>query len=493
MRKSEMRAAIPIIGQIEVAVSRAERARLKLLAEKRIADEPHLSSITRFGPRVRTGIESGPALLIDDQSEIALSGTPEEGLFEYRLALLADSDDILVLSGDRCPDFERYLSRLLGIGRLDVLIARNPNPGQRCPMPRRCAEQRKILQHIAEVAHRAGRLSIIPNVATGHVWNLAQKIAEISGAKIFIAGPPPRLSRQVNDKLWFAERVREVFGREAHPPSYSAFGPAALAARVRDLSRDCQRVVIKVPDSAGSAGNLVLDSEGLRHMRLAELRSRLSRLLTTFGSGWTFPLMVEVWEGPIVSSPSVQIWIPHPEESLPVVEGLFEQTIEADKGEFVGATRIHLPPEWREQIARQASHLAIFLQELDYFGRCSFDSVIVGSNYDKAKLHWIECNGRWGGVSIPMTLSNRLGPAASNSEIAIVQRTKLDVTARPFRDVLSLLGDMLFTSEQGHGGVIPLTPAGFERGAGVHFMTIADSLDRAKDTARRALELATGC
>jgi hypothetical protein len=81
MRKLEMRAAIPIIGQIEVAVSRAERTRLKLLAEKRIADEPHLSSITRFGPRVRSGIESGPALLIDDRSEIALSGTPEEGLF----------------------------------------------------------------------------------------------------------------------------------------------------------------------------------------------------------------------------------------------------------------------------------------------------------------------------------------------------------------------------------------------------------------------------
>ena len=488
-----MRVAIPVVGQIEVAVSAAERAELKLLAEKRIADEPHLSSIDHFGPRVRVGVESGPALLIDDQSEIALSTTPEEGLLEYRLALLADSNDILVLSGDRCPDFETYLSGLLGIGMLDVLIAKNPNPGQKYPMPRRCVEQEEILQHIAEVARGAGHLSIVPNVATGHLWNLARRIAEISGARIFVAAPPPRLSRRVNDKLWFAERVRELFGQEAHPPYYSAFGPAALAARVRDLSRDHQRVVIKVPNSAGSAGNLVLDSEDLRHAHLSELRWRLTRLLKPFGSGWHFPLKVEVWEGPIVSSPSIQIWIPRREEGPPVVEGLFEQIVEGDKGEFIGATRAHLPSEWREQLTRQATHLAILFQELAYFGRCSFDSVIVGGTYDKAKLYWIECNGRWGGVSIPMTFSNRLGAAVSKSEIVIVQRTKFEVTARPFRDVLSLLEDILFTPEQANEGVIPLTPAGFERGTGIHFMTIAGSLGRAKDMARRALELTTGC
>ena len=486
-----MRLAIPIVEKIDVIVSRAELAQLKSLAQERIADEPDLSSIAHFGPLVCSGVESGPALIIEDRSELALSGTPEEWPLEYRLALLADGNDMLVLSGDQCPDFETYLTGLLGIGRLDVLIAKNPRPGQKYPMPRRCAEQGEVLRHIAEVARGAGRLSIVTNVATGHVWNLARTIAGASGVSVFVAAPPPRLSRWVNDKLWFAERVRELFGHEAHPPSCSAFGPAALREHVVDAEHDCQPMVIKVPNSSGSAGNLVLAHEDMRDAHLPDLRSRLIRLLRSIGSGWHFPLMAEVWESPIVSSPSVQVWIPHRDERLPIVEGLFEQIVEGEEGEFVGATRAHLTSEWRERLAHQAACLAILFQEIGYFGRCSFDCIIAGNSYDAAKLHWIECNGRWGGVSIPMTFANRLGGAVSNSEIVIVQRDRFGVPPRPFRDVLSLFTDMLFTPGKAIEGIIPLTPAGFERGTGVHFMTIAGSLDRAKDMAKQALERIT--
>ncbi len=483
-----MRTSIPIVELMAAAVSQAERSRIKSLVEKRLAEDPGLSSLAPFGPRVGSGVESGPALLIEDRSETTLSGMPEQWPLEYRLALLADSNDVLVISGNRCPDFETYLSGLLGIGSLDVLIAKNPRPNQGCPMPRRCVELGDILRHLVDVARKAGRLSIIPDAATGHIWNLARTIAEASGAAVFVAAAPPRLSRRVNDKLWFAECVRELFGEEAHPPCSAAFGPAVLAARVRDLARDNQHVVIKLPASAGSAGNLLLASEDLRHAPLPELRRRLIRLLKRFGSDWRFPLKVEVWESPIISSPSVQIWIPHREEGAPLVEGLFEQILEGEEGEFVGATRAHLPAEWRARLARQATCLAVLFQELGYFGRCSFDAVVAGDSYDTAKLHWIECNGRWGGVSVPMTFLNRLGTAISKSEIMIVQRTMLAVPPRPFREVLSFFADMLFRPGETMEGIVLLTPASFERGTGVHLMTIAASSDRARSLAKRALE-----
>ena len=486
-----MRAAIPIVEQIDVAVPRVERAEIESLAKKRAVKEPDLSSIAHFGPGVQSGLESGPALLIEDRSEIALSKKPEESVLGYRLALLADSNDLLVLSGSRCAAFETYLADLLGIGPFDVLIAKNPSLGRKYPLPRRCIELPEILRHIAEVARRAGHLSIVPYAATGHVWALAKSIAEASDARVFIAAPPPRLCRRVNDKLWFAECVKELFGQEAHSPFRSAFGPAALAARVRDLARNRQRVVIKVPDSSGSAGNLVLASEDLRDIHLPELRSRLIRLLKSFGPEWRFPLEVEVWESPVISSPSVQVWIPHRRERAPILEGAFEQVVEGDQGEFVGAIRAHLPQKWRERLACQAACLATLFQELGYFGRCSFDAVIAGDSYDSAKLHWIECNGRWGGVSIPMTFSNRLGAAVSESEIMIVQRSSFEVPPRPFRDVLSLFADLLFTPGKSTEGIVPLTPAGFERGTGVHFMTIAGSLERAKDIAKQALDRIT--
>jgi len=483
-----MRAAVPVVERIEAKISKAERARLKALSAKCLSEDRNLSSIAHFGPSVRCGLESGPALLIEDRSEIALAGTPEQWQLEYRLAQLAANNDMLVISGKRCPDFEAYLARLLGIDGLDVLSARNPWGPRACPMPRRCAEQGDILRHITEVASAGGRLSIIPDVATGHVWNLAHTIAEAAGVRVCVAGAPPRLSRQANNKLWFAARVKDTFGAGAHPPSHSAFGPAALAARVRDLSREHQRVVIKIPDSAGSAGNLALASEDLRHVRLGELRQRLLSLLALFGPNWRFPVKVEVWDSPILSSPSVQVWIPDREEGAPMVEGAFEQVVEGERGEFVGATRAHLPGPWRERLGQEAARLAVLFQELGYFGRCSFDAVIAGDSYDAAKLHWIECNGRWGGVSVPITFANRLGSAVSESEIVIVQRTTINVPPRPFRDVLSLFADVIFTPGQSSEGLILLTPAGFERGTGAHFMTVAKSLERAKDMAGMALQ-----
>jgi hypothetical protein len=483
-----MRATVPIVEQIQAETTEWERARLKSLAQACLAEQRHLSTIAHFGPRVGCGLEAGPALLIEDRSEVTLAASPEDWQLEYRLALLAGGNDMLVISGQRCFAYESHLSRLLGFEGLDVLIAENPRPPQSYPMPRRCAEQGELLRHITEVACEAGRLAIVPGSATGHIWNLARTIAQATGVRIFVAAPPPLLSRQVNNKLWFAERVKDVFGEGALPRSHSAFGPAVLAARVRDLSRQQQRVVIKLPDSAGSAGNLVLASEPLRHARLPELRHRLMRLLKSFGPNWQFPLQIEVWDSPVLSSPSVHTWIPRPDEGAPIVEGVFEQIVEGESGEFVGATRAQLPAPWRERLGHQATSLAILFQELGYFGRCSFDAVIAGDDYDTGTLHWIECNGRWGGVSLPMTFANRLGAAVAESEIVIVQRTTLEVPARPFGEVLALLADILFTPGRSTQGIIPLTPAGFERGTGVHFMAVAPSLDDAKALAKQVLQ-----
>ena len=38
----------------------------------------------------------------------------------------------------------------------------------------------------------------------------------------------------------------------------------------------------------------------------------------------------------------------------------------------------------------------------------SLDALLTGQDMSNAELHWIECNGRWGGVSIPMTAARNL-------------------------------------------------------------------------------------
>ena len=96
----------------------------------------------------------------------------------------------------------------------------------------------------------------------------------------------------------------------------------------------------------------------------------------TAGLGWRdrYPLLVAVWESPLVASPSVQLWIPHRTTGAPIVEGVFEQIVE--EGHFVGASSSTLPAALRQRIAEEAVYIACLFQELGYFGRCGLDTVL---------------------------------------------------------------------------------------------------------------------
>src|SRR5690606_34224305 len=72
------------------------------------------------------------------------------------------------------------------------------------------------------------------------------------------------------------------------------------------------------------------------------------------------------------------------------------------------------------RIAREAVLLASLFQQLGYFGRCSFDTILVGPDPATAEVHWAECNGRGGGTSIPMTLVNRLTGDWAETPLAVV-------------------------------------------------------------------------
>src|SRR5690606_38147370 len=60
------------------------------------------------------------------------------------------------------------------------------------------------------------------------------------------------------------------------------------------------------------------------------------------------------------------------------------------------------------RIAREAVLLASLFQRLGYFGRCSFDTILVGPDPATADGHWIERSRRWAGRSIPLTVAHRL-------------------------------------------------------------------------------------
>ena len=483
------RTSLPVIPQITVELDAEEQRKIAGLARRLIDNEPALNATEAFGPRVAPGLGEGPAFLLEDHREIALFEEGEDLPLEYRARLLAQEGDLVAIGGRRNPVFEAYCEETLGLGHVSVLHPPTGPAARRLPLAIRCMNDPAVFARLIGSAERHGALNIVPFIGMGSVWKLAGALAAKSDVDIKVAASPPRLTRRVNDKLWFAACVSELFGREALPPTYSAYGPAALAGRLAFLARRYDQVVVKVPDSAGSQGNIVLDSASLRDVPLAELRLRLRNLLRTIGWRGAFPLMVGVWECPVISSPSVQLWIPTKAEGPPVIEGLFDQVVHDVVAEFIGSEPSDLSNSWQHRIATEAFVLAQLFQALGYYGRCSLDAVIVGTGNAPAQLHWVECNGRWGGASLPLTLANRLTGNWASHPFIVVQRTEMHGPSRSFTDVLGLIGDRLLRAGDRATGVIILAPGRIEEGTGMNFMVVGKTVAEARAEANLVVHL----
>lgn len=485
------RPSLPVRSFASVDIGSAERDRLGGLAERLLAEEPALGATGAFGRHVRAGLlERGPALAFEDHSALALFAQRQNSPTEYRARLLAGDGDFIAIGEQPDSVFEAYCRDILGLGSVERLTPRGEGPVIRLPL--RLLRDADSLARLSEAARRYGAMSLIPYYGNGYSWLLAREIAVGSGAQVSIAAPPPRLTKRVNDKLWFADRVTEVLGSRSLPATRHAYGPAALAAELRTLARRHDRVTVKVPDSAGSLGNIAIPSEDVLSRSLAGLRDWLVALLGGLTWDGQYPLLVGVWDSPTVGSPSVQIWIPNRDDGLPVVEGIFHQVIEGSRGTFVGAQPADLPAVWVRRLAEEATRLAILLQNLGYYGRCSLDAVLAGRNLDVAELHWIECNGRWGGVSIPMTLANRLTGDWRQHPFVVVQRETERFRPRTTNQVLERLDDLLFRFGHGEQGIVLLTPRLAAEGRGLHFMAIAGTSAAARDLARDAAGRLTG-
>jgi hypothetical protein len=204
-------------------------------------------------------------------------------------------------------------------------------------------------------------------------------------------------------------------------------------------------------------------------------------------AGWdkSYPLLLCDWEGPVLASPSAQLWIPEKDEGLPRVEGLFEQELLGPNAAFCGARPTRLSAAWQERLAREAALLGLLFQEMGYFGRCSLDSILVGAEEDDATLHWIECNGRWGGTSIPMTLADRLLGDWQGAAIGVIDRGDIRCEPRPFSEFLSVFEGQLYSCNDDRLGAVVLSPSRLSLGRGYEFLVIGRDEKDLEDRMRR--------
>ena len=141
------------------------------------------------------------------------------------------------------------------------------------------------------------------------------------------------------------------------------------------------------------------------------------------------------------------------------------------------------------RLAHEAALLGYFFQCLGYFGRCSLDSILVGERKEKVKIHWVECNGRWGGASIPMTLANRLLGDLTSAAFLVMEQADAVAEPWPFEEFCREMSPLLYKKCGPAVGIVILSPSRIEAGTGYELLVLGTSTDDV--TARaRAVEAA---
>lgn len=454
--------------------------RIEELAVRLLESDEDLADPRWRRRQIAPGLGTGPALIFEDHSEIPMAPADSHTL-EYRMAWFARDLDVVGLAAGRVRAFERHLSDDLALGRFGV-VAPAPQPG--APLARRLAEDRLAMDALTERA-AAGGLTIVPYIGTRSVWHLAEQLAQHTGADVRVAGPPPDLTERVNNKLWFAQRVRELLGPGALPKTLVASDPRELTAHLRSLARRGGRLIVKVPSSSGGRGIVAFEASTVAPSRVEATIRRLEEVLSRSGWDGRYPLLVGTWDDPVVASPSAQVWIPHPEQGPPIVEAICDQML--DEVRFVGASTTRLPVRVQGRLRRDALQLAALLQRLGYFGRCSFDSVLVGTRPSTAQIHWLECNGRWSSVGIASTAIRRVAGIRPDRPFVVVQTESPQGPKRSFEEVLAILGGDSFHRRSDGTGALVLSPRRVMNGTGLNLAVIARSAAEAQGVARRLL------
>jgi hypothetical protein len=454
--------------------------KVEYLARRLAVEQPALELSGRFRPLVPSKLEDAPTLHLDDLSTIPLLGRYYDvSCIEDRARLRAGHGDFVASCAPLVPEFEPYCRDQLGLGSVTWLHPRAR--GRSLRVAQACWTDARVRRRLVH-AVRSDRLAYVhPHIGSFLVWAVAHLLGEAGGKPVKVIAPPPALTTAVNHKLWFADVVRRLFGNSALPRTERASDFATLAIAARRLAQDSARIVVKVPDSAGGSGNLVLAAEEIRDLEPGQVRRRLKRLMGEMGWWGGDSVLVSAWAKDVLSSPSTQLWIPPPAEGEPIVEGLYEQMLEGREGKFVGSRPARLPPDLAQEITDRSWLLGRLFQRLGYIGRCSFDMVLIGPSVDRSRIAFIECNGRWGGTSTPMTLINRLFDRWSSRPYASRVSFVPGLTQFVFPDLLEHFADELYDVRTNRGRLILYNPSGLQTPHGIDMIALGNDWDQASD------------
>lgn len=453
--------SVPVVPQAQIKLSTHDRRAVQRLAESLLREEPLLTPDEKYSALAPKTLGPHPSLHIED-----LTGMPHPDpatnirFYQHRARLRAGDGDAVAATAPLPEGYEKYCREQLGLGQVQWLLPAISKRG--IHVAEACLKDESVRKALIKLTGQSEVFYVHPSMGTVSSWELAALLREATGNSIEVIAPPAGLAEWVNDKVAFSDVVKRLLGSPYLPRRRSAWNYATLTRQVQELAEQTEKIGIKLPDSGGGQGIVTIETSELPLESTQQLQKALQERLTEFNWNGHSKLLVETWELDILSSPSAQVWIPPLDDGAPVMEGIFDQALYGNTATFAGSAAAVLPDKVQCEIIECSGLLAALFQRLGYIGRCSFDLLLVGSSLEASNLEFIECNGRWGGASTPMTLVNRLFGDWKRQPYAF-KICPIDNTRFPtFSHLRDHLADELYDRRTGKGSLILSLPARIE-------------------------------
>jgi hypothetical protein len=473
---------LPVVEHHQAHPTAEMRKRVSRLAARLRRSRPELAVGDILEPLTIRSLPPGGRLHLDDISGIPfLHPVNDMGFKQEQARVRAGSGDFVASCSPPVEGYEEYCRERLGLGSPAWV---HPRPLKNPLEVAAATWQDEAVRAALVRAVRTGEIVCVePYIGSLPVWELASLVSDAAGPPLRVLAPPPGVTAWANDKVAFAETVDALFGNEVLPETMHAGNLAVAAERLRSLAEHAEMLSVKLPDSIGGGGNLVLEAARVRDRPLEDIHDLLQQKFNGAAAKLDRELLISAWETDVQSAPSGQLWIPPAGDGPPVFEGIFEQRLEGTEGFFVGSRPAELDDSLQQEIVDRCWLLASLFQELGYVGRCSFDLLVVGEGSGPELLRFIECNGRWGGASTPMMLMNRLFGDWRWQPYATRDCRVPGLDRLTFVELLEALEPELYDVRTGRGAYIVLNPAKMQARSGITVIALAETWHRAAELA----------
>ena len=489
-----MNTRLPIVEHQRCKLEDWEIEFAEQVASRLREQHPELIPESLFQDLVPKKIVDAATLHVDDLTGIRkVTASTDHASLQERARVRAVEGDVLATALPEVDGYESYCRNALELGDVQWIHPQcQDNP---LLLAQACWEDRDARRELIRAIRSKGLRYIHPHMGTRAIWELALLLNQASHRPVEVIGPTPALTAFVNDKGSFNMLVRELFGVNATPDNAVAWNIASVAKRLQEMDHSSRFVAVKLPNAANGAGNLLIPISEVIGRDLHQIDAMLRENLPQIHYDSGDELLVTVWVDDIIQSPSAQLWLPPPSQGLPILEGLFFQLLEGSVGRFQGFVPAELPTGLETQITRQCLLLARVFQLLGYVGRCSFDMLLIGKRIEESQMKFIECNGRWGGTSLPMTLMNRVFSDWSLQPFESHTISVQGICNVSFSDLLSNLGEQMYCRKSRSGKIVILNPQRAVAQSKLSFIALKDSWtssDTTVDFLARHLQVLVG-